>query len=98
MTCDEIIAMYEEGNSSKGDALSQIARAVADSVVADMLRTLPESWQKEVKQWIFDIYDNDIDSDDFISFGDPDPDLQARRRQIGRLREWIRSEKRRAIP
>lgn len=93
MTSNEIIAEYEEGAMSKGDALSRLTDVAAADGVEATLRELPGGWREELESWIVRVYDNDIDSDDFLSFGDPEPDLVLRRRDIGVLREWIKMYK-----
>jgi hypothetical protein len=66
--------------------------AAAGDVEAN-LRTLPLMWRKEVELYIFDLYDNDIDSDDFIYIGRDETDLVLRRDKIAALRAWIAKKK-----
>jgi hypothetical protein len=89
MTREEIIAMYEGGELSKADALSQLTEVVANEGPEQALRGLSEPWRTDVEAWIFEVYDNDIDSDEFVSLGNPYPDLDARRVRVEKLRRWI---------
>jgi hypothetical protein len=89
----EIIEMYEEGVLPKADVLSKLTDVAAANGVEHTLQILPEPWTKDLEKWIFDVYDNEVHSDDFLSFGDPEPDLELRRRDIAILREWIATRK-----
>jgi hypothetical protein len=91
MTSEEIVAMYENGELSKADALSQLTEVVANEGPEHAIRALPERWRKDVVEWIFEVYDNDICSDEFVSLGNPYPNLEERRVRIERLRMWIKS-------
>ncbi len=89
MKSAKITSWYDEGAFSKGDALSKLADLAAMEGVDATLLELPMVWRAELEEWIFEVYDNEVDSDDFLDFGDPDPDLEQRRKVIGVLREWI---------
>jgi hypothetical protein len=89
----EILAMWHEGAFSKGDALSWLARIASRDGVEPTLQRLPETWKVELEKWIFHTYDNDVDADDFLIFGDPDPDRRAFREQVASLRAWIRERR-----
>lgn len=93
MTSNEVIAEYDEGVWSKGDALSKISEIAVANGAEATIRALPEDWRKDLENWIFEVYDNDIDSDVFFSYHDPDPDLVLRRRHIAALRAWIATKK-----
>lgn len=93
MTSETILSEYEEGIYSKGDTLSKLADLAAASGVERILHTLPEPWRVALEQWIFDTYDNDVEPDQFLFFGDPAPDLEYHRRNTAILREWIQEKK-----
>lgn len=93
MKSTKITSWYDEGALSKGDALSKLADLAAIEGVDATLQELPTAWRAELEEWIFEVYDNEVDSDDFLDFGDPDPDLEQRRKAIGVLREWIGGRK-----
>jgi hypothetical protein len=93
VTVEEIIEMYEEGVLTKGETLERLADMAASGDVGRLLVSLSPVWRKDVELYIFNMYDNDVDSDDFIQFGDPDPDLDLRRRRIDALRAWIATHK-----
>jgi hypothetical protein len=89
MTGEEIIEMYEGGLLTLRGTLERIAALAAADDIDRILSSLPLVWRKDVELYIFDMYDNDADSDDFISIGDPEPDLDLRRKRIAALRAWI---------
>lgn len=93
MTSEEILSEYEEGIYSRGDTLSRLTDVAAANGIESTIRTLPEPWRAALEQWIFDTYDNDVESDHFLFFGDPAPDLEQHRRNTAILREWIREKK-----
>jgi hypothetical protein len=93
MTWEEIIEEYTSGAFTLGEALDRLAELAAINRVDTFLNKLPIMWRKEVELHIFHMYDNEIDSDDFIDFGDPEPDLALRRKHITSLREWIAKKK-----
>lgn len=93
MTGKEIIELYEDGMWTLRGALEKIADDAASDDVEESLRALPLVWRKEVELYIFDMYDNDIDSDDFIEIGIAEPDLALRRTTIAALRAWIARKK-----
>ncbi len=93
MKSAEIVSWYDEGAFSKGDALSKLTDLAALKGVDATLQELPTEWRAELEGWIFEVYDNEVDSDDFLDFGDPAPDLAQRRKAIGVLREWIRARR-----
>lgn len=90
MTSNEVIAAYEDGLFSKMEALSRLTNIAAHQGVELMLAEMPQPWRADLEQWIIDQYDNDIEPDQFVSIGDPHPDLIQRRVAIGILRDWIR--------
>lgn len=89
MTAEEIIETYEGGLLTLRGALERIATLAAAGDIELSLGSLPLVWRKDVELYIFDMYDNDADSDDFISIGDPEPDLDLQRKRIAALRAWI---------
>lgn len=89
MTSAEIVEMYEDGELTHGEALDQIADLAGEGDIAETLRALPLMWRKEVELHIFYMFDNGIDSDDYIHIGRDTPDLDLRRRRIAALRAWI---------
>lgn len=91
MTSNEIMAAYEDGLFSKMEALSRLTNVAADQGVEQTLVEMPQPWRAELEQWILSQYDNEVDPDQFVSIGDPCPDLIQRRKFIGALRDWIRS-------
>ncbi|HRC56780.1 MAG TPA: hypothetical protein PKU97_12695 [Kofleriaceae bacterium] len=93
MTSEEILSEYEEGIYSRGDTLSRLTDVAAADGIERTIRALPDSWQAALEQWIFDTYDNDVESDQFLFFGDPSPDRDQHRRNTAILREWIREKK-----
>lgn len=93
MTGKEIIELYEDGMWTLRGALEKIADDAASDDVEEILRALPLVWRKEVELYIFDMYDNDIDSDDFFEIGNGEPDPELRRRIITALRAWIAKKK-----
>jgi hypothetical protein len=66
VTCKEIVKEYEEGGMSLLEALYLAIEAAAPEGIEESLQTPPLAWRKEVELHIFDTYDNEIDSDDFI--------------------------------
>ena len=92
-SCKEVVEMYEDGLQGLRETLDMAADAAARGDVESNLRTLPLMWRKDVELYIFYLYDNDIDSDDFIEIGNWEPDLELRRRKITALRVWIASKK-----
>lgn len=95
MTSEEILSEYAQGIYSQGDALSRLADIAAESGVEATLCTLPDAWRIALEQWIFDTYDNNVEPDQFLFFGDPAPDLEQHRKHTTNLREWIRKTKNR---
>lgn len=93
MTCKEIIESYEEGGMSLRETLFLATEAAVAEGIEASLQTLPLAWRKEVELHIFDTYDNEIDSDDFIYIGRDEPDLDLRRRKVTALRGWIAKKK-----
>ncbi len=93
MTSKEVIDMYEDGELTQGEALEKLSDLAAAGDVQTSLGLLPLMWRKEVELYIFYMYDNDIDSDDYIYIGRDEPDLVLRRRNITALRAWIASKK-----
>jgi hypothetical protein len=89
----EILTMWHEGALSKGDALSWLARIASRDGFELTLCHLSPDWKIDLEKWIFHNYDNDVDADDFLIFGDPDPDRAAFRRQVDTLRVWIKAQK-----
>jgi hypothetical protein len=89
----EILTMWHEGAFSKGDALSWLARIACRDGVERTFEILPSDWREELRQSIFHLYDNDVDADDFVIFGDPNPDRQAFREEVETLRSWIRAQR-----
>jgi hypothetical protein len=93
VTWQEIINEYEEGLLTQRASLRRLAELAASGDVEQTLRCLPLEWRKDVELYIFKMYDNDIDSDDFIEIGIAEPDLALRRTTIAALRAWIARKK-----
>jgi hypothetical protein len=68
-------------------------RLLAVCVARRLARHVPREAAQEVELYIFDLYDNDLDSDDFIYIGRDEPDLVLRRDKIAALRAWIAKKK-----
>lgn len=89
----EVVEMYEDGLQGLRETFDMAADAAAQGDVESNLRTLPLMWRKDVELYIFSLYDNAIDSDDFIYIGSDEPDLDLRRKNIAALRAWIAKKK-----
>jgi hypothetical protein len=93
MTWEEVIEEYASGAFTQGEALDKLAELAAVNGVGAILGKLPLMWRKDLELHIFHMYDNETDSDDYIDFGDPEPDLALRRKNITVLRDWIAKKK-----
>jgi hypothetical protein len=87
---DELTEQYERGESTLAEVSEQLLALSTQLPIDDIVASVPESLRDGFVDWLHEMYDNDLEADDFVwisSSGAPRPYGAD---TIERAREWLR--------
>jgi hypothetical protein len=93
----DIITEWNDGLLTRLSAISQLSQLASQSGPDSVFADIPDEWRTELEHWIYQMYDNDLEPDAFVTLGGTNEDSAQHRLEIEVLRGWIRERRTRGI-